>query len=294
MTRILITLIGLLVALPAICADEGIINIKGNFASMTCDENKNTYLLDQDNRLIKIKPDGEIKIIDLPKIMEAKPQDRFCDLAVKGNKIYLCGFAFPVVFELDLNKPEDYKIIKASDQEATRLNIINLSKKTGCLLIRDAEGYLFKLKNNQPLEKLPDYAAIESSPEGPIQVIPPPATPDEKNNEGSMTVLDENQNIIWKAPIPKSPRRVRSVEFLGTDKKNRNYYLVMTQSGELDSVFTIYAVDKGKIIAQQNIPTPINLEMQRFCVLSSDGTVTFAEPASETSINIRRISFAKN
>ena len=59
-------------------------------------------------------------------------------------------------------KPEEYQIIRATDQEAAKLNIINVNKVAGTLKIIDADGYLFELKHEKPLKKLSNRALINA------------------------------------------------------------------------------------------------------------------------------------
>lgn len=293
MIKILIVIISIFISLPAAFAADSGVFIPGNFSSMAGAPDGSVFLLDMDNGLTIVKSDTTKHSISLPKILESKPGDRFCDLVTDGRKVFLCGFPFPVVFELDLENLEEYKVIRPSDQEIASLHILNVtSNKTG-LTIRDADGFLFNLENEKPLQKLPEFSSLENDCNGENLIIPPPSDTQNPNSLKGKVALNAAGKIIWTAPAPKAPFMVQSVEFLGTDKQKRNIFMVMTGSGELDSELCLYAVNNDKIEASQKISTPDNLEMQRFCRLSPDGSVLLVEkaPEGQNGIILKRINF---
>jgi hypothetical protein len=247
------------------------------------------YLLSENHQLVCVKPDGSQRVIELPRITESKPTDRLCDLSVNGNSVALCGFAFPVLFVLDLQKPAEFTIVRASDQEAASLHLLNVSRDNDGWRVRDADGYVFKLKHDQPLEKLPDFAALEVGESDQAIVLPP------AKNSVSGRVYKEDGRLFWVPPSPPFPRRVLSVDFLGVNSAGCHNFVVMTAIGELDSEFTVYAVRHGRVVASQKIPGPAGLEMQRFCRLSPDGSIVYAQDAKDgrQGIILNRISLTK-
>ena len=258
--------------------DENDIFVPGRFMSIAAASDA-LYLLGDDNQVICVNPDHSQTNIALPQIMESKPTDRFSDLAVSGNTLAFCGFPFPVVFTLDLKNPIEFDIIRASDQEAASLHLMNISTNSAGWRVRDADGLVFQLANEQPLTRLPEFAALEADEGGKAVIMPPP-----RNENGVMItgrVQKEDGRPLWVAPAPKAPRQVMSVDFLGFDSNGRHIFVVMTASGELDSEFTVYAVRRGKVVASALIPGPAGLEMQRFYRLAPDGRVIYAQAATK-------------
>ena len=255
------------------------ITVDGIFSSMAGSKDGSVFLLDNDNNLVIITPDNSKKSLKLPTIMESNPGDRFCDLVVEGNTAWFCGFPFPVVFELNLEKPDSFKILRSSDQEMAMLHLLNISKNPDGLRIKDADGFVLKIENNKPLQKQPNYSTLDCADNGTILIIPPPQIETEKGISNGDTVLDCNGKVFWKAPAPKLPKKVLSVEFLGSDKLKRNIFLVAAGSGELDTEFCLYAVSNNKVVASRKVKSPDGLEMQHFCRLSPDGTILVAEQA---------------
>ncbi|OGK09380.1 MAG: hypothetical protein A2W80_05420 [Candidatus Riflebacteria bacterium GWC2_50_8] len=263
-----------LFASPVAGNDAGVF-VPGRFMSLAGAPDGSVYLLTETQQLVRVTGDGNQTTISLPRVFESKPTDRFCDLAVDGNSVALCGFAFPVLFVLDLQKPSEYSIVRASDQEAASLHLLNVSRDNEGWRVRDAEGYVFRLKNEQPLSRMPDFSALEAGENSKAIVLPPPRS----ENDLTMTgrVQKEDGRLLWVAPTPPAPRKVMSVDFLGVDPAGRTNFVVMTASGELDSEFTVYAVLRGQIVASASIPGPYGLEMQRFCRLAPDGSIIYAQ-----------------
>lgn len=290
--KILIMILSLVISAPVVfAADSGNANsagifVDGLFSSMAGAKDGSVYLLDNDNNLVVISPDNHKKSIKLPTIMESKPGDRFCDMVVEDDRAWFCGFPFPVVFELSLEKPDSFKIIRPSDQEIAMLHLVNVSKGIDGLIIKDADEFVFRLENSKPLKKLPNYSTLDCSSNGTFLIIPPPQVKLNLGISRGDTVLDGNGKLFWKAPAPKLPKRVQSVEFLGSDKLKRDIFLVMTGSGELDTEFCLYAVSSGKIISSKKIKGPDGLEMQHFCRLSPDGTILVVESATDGKAGI--------
>ena len=281
MYKLIGLILGIILTVPAAFAADNAtgIFVPGSFKSLAGAADGSIYLLEENHQIVCIKPDGNQSTISLPRIQESKPTDRLCDLAVSGNSIALCGFPFPVIFLLDLRKPVAFEVIKASDQEAAALHLLNISSDTDCWRVRDADGIVFKMQNAKPLSRLPEFAALEADENGKAIVMPPP-----RNENGIMIsgrVQKEDGRLLWVAPVPAAPKQVMSVDFLGIDKAGRHNFVVMTASGELDSEFTVYAVRRGQIVASGKIPGPRSLEMQHFCRLSPDGSIIYAQAASE-------------
>ena len=269
-------------------ADTGTF-IPGRFMSMAGSADGSVYLLTDKHQIVCVKPGGDQTTISLPRIHEAKATDRFCDLAVDGNTVAFCGFPFPVIFTLDLKKPLNFGIIRASDQEATSLHLMNISNDSSGWRVRDADGLVFNLQNEQPLNRLPEFASIEADEGGKALLIYPP-----RNENGRMLawrVQKEDGRLFWIAPVSEAPRQVMSVDFLGIDKDGRHNFVVMTASGELDSEFTIYAVRRGQVVSSSRINGPAGLEMQRFCRLAPDGSIIYAQAAAgnKTGILLKRL-----
>jgi hypothetical protein len=256
---------------------------------MAGDADGSVYLLGEKNQVVCVKPDGSQTTIELPRIQESKATDRFCDLEIDGNTLALCGFPFPVIFTLDLKNPVEFKIIRPSDQEAASLHLMNISRDESGWRVRDADGLVFRLQNERPITRLPEFAALEADEGGKALVMTPP-----RNEKGVMftgRVQKEDGRLLWVAPTPAAPRQVMSVDFLGVDKGGRHNFLVMTASGELDSEFTVYAVRRGQIVASNKIEGPAGLEMQRFCRLLPDGTILYAQadPENKEGILLKRL-----
>jgi len=280
-------------AAPAAGKDAGVF-VPGRFMSLAGAPDGSVYLLSENHQLVCIRSDGSQSIIELPRIMESKPTDRLCDLSINGNSVALCGFAFPVLFVLDLQKPTEFSIVRASDQEAASLHLLNVSRDNDSWRVRDAEGYVFKLKHEQPLSRLPAFSVLEPDENGKAIVMPSPRSENDPLLTGR--VQKEDGRLLWAAPSPAAPRRVMSVDFLGIDTAGRHNFVVMTSSGELDSEFTVYAVRRGKVVASASLPGPAGLEMQRFCRLSPDGSIVYAEAAKQgqEGIVLKRIKLAEN
>jgi len=279
---------------PAVAAatafDTGI-SVPGSFLSMAGRKDGSVFLLGADRQLVCLAPDGASSSLSLPPVIEAKPGDRFCDLVVDGNSAWFCGFAFPVIFALDLEKPADYQIVRASDPEAAALNLLNLERRVSGFAVRDADGNILLLENEKPIVKLANHASLPCGLHGESLVIPPPA-PEAASSTAGSVVMQQAGGIFWKAPLPALPRLLKSVEFLGCDEQKRSIFLVITGSGELDSEFTLYAVSaEGKTLAEKKITGPAGLEMQRFCCLSPDGSILLAEkaPGNEPGVLIKKL-----
>ena len=279
---------------PAVAAatafDTGI-SVPGSFLSMAGRKDGSVFLLGADRQLVCLPPDGASSSLSLPPVIEAKPGDRFCDLVVDGNSAWFCGFAFPVIFALDLEKPADYQIVRASDPEAAALNLLNLERRVSGFAVRDADGNILLLENEKPIVKLANHASLPCGLHGESLVIPPPA-PEAASSTAGSVVMQQAGGIFWKAPLPALPRLLKSVEFLGCDEQKRSIFLVITGSGELDSEFTLYAVSaEGKTLAEKKITGPAGLEMQRFCRLSPDGSILLAEkaPGNEPGVLIKKL-----
>lgn len=271
-------------------ANENDIFIPGRFMSLATAADGSIYLLTDANQVVCVNPDRSQKTITLPMVMESKAGDRFCDLAVSGNTLAFCGFPFPVVFSIDLGNPVDYKIIRASDQEAASLHLMNISIDQAGWRVRDADGLVFQLADGKPLLRLPEFATLEADEGNKAVLMPPP-----RNENGVMItgrVQKEDGRPLWVAPVPEAPRQVMSVDFLGFDNNGRHVFVVMTASGELDSEFTAYAVRRGKVVASGQIPGPAGLEMQRFYRLAPDGSIVYAQAGennNEKGIVIKRL-----
>ncbi len=263
---------------PTGTADSGIY-VPGRFMSIAGAADGSIYLLEDKHQIVCVKKDGSQTTLPLPRIQESKPTDRFCDLAIDGSTLAFCGFPFPVIFTLDLKKPVNFGILRASDQEAASLHLMNISNDDSGWRVRDADGLIFKIQNEQPLVRLAEFATLEADEGGKALIIPPP-----RNENGMMLsgrVQKEDGRLFWVAPVPAAPRQVMSVDFLGIDKTGRHNFIVMTASGELDSEFTVYAVRRGQIVASARIGGPAGLEMQRFCRLSQDGSIIYAQAAAD-------------
>lgn len=278
------------VVAAATAFDAGI-SVPGSFLSLAGRKDGSVFLLGADRQLVRLAPDGASSSLSLPPVIEAKPGDRFCDLVVDGNRAWFCGFAFPVIFALDLEKPDDYQIVRASDPEAAALNLLNIERRANSFAVRDADGNTLVLENEKPVTKLANHASLLCGMNGESLVIPPPAPETASSTAGSV-VMQQAGGIFWKAPLPASPRLLKSVEFLGCDEQQRSIFLVVTGSGELDSEFTLYAVSaEGKTLAEKKITGPAGLEMQRFCRLSPDGSILLVEkaPGSEPGVLVKKL-----
>ena len=278
------------VAAPATAFAAGI-SVPGSFISMAGRSDGSVFLLGTDRQLVRLASDGASSSLNLPPVVESKPGDRFCDLVVDGNSAWFCGFAFPVLFALDLEKPSDYQIIRASDPEASALNLLNLERRGSAFAVRDADGNTLILENEKPVTKLANHASLLLGPTGESLIIPPPV-PEVASSTAGSVVIHQAGGIFWKAPLPAAPRLLKSIEFLGCDEQKRSIFLVITGSGELDSEFTLYAVSaEGKTLAEKKITGPAGLEMQRFCRLSPDGSILLAEkaPGNEPGVLVKKL-----
>lgn len=253
--------------------------IKGRIFSFAGAKDGSVYLLADNNRIVKVNPDGSQKDLYLPKVFESKPGDKFCDLVIENNSIYLCGFAFPVVFKWNMENPHEYEIVRPSDKEFASLNIINVNKVGDELKIQDADGFVFNLENGKLLKKLKGRTALNSdAQDGEIAV--PDVAPSERQALKER-IVTRNGKRFWIVPSPASPKKIKSIEFLGRDLQERHIFLVMTGSGELDSEFCLYAVKDGQIEASKIISGPEGLEVQHLCRLSPDGTVLHAQASDK-------------
>ncbi|NLI78938.1 MAG: hypothetical protein GX442_21165 [Candidatus Riflebacteria bacterium] len=294
MIKILSVLLSVILMVPAPAGaakaapagTEGVF-VAGKFLSVAGAPDGSAYLLGADHRVVRVRPDGSQSVIALPKIAEAKPGDRFCDLVTDGRTLAFCGFAFPVVFELNLKNPRQFTTFRPPDQEAASLHLLNISREADGWRLRDADGYVFRFRRDQPLQRLPRHAALEAGPQGATLLIPPP-DPD-KPRKRSGLVTKEDGSPFWAAPTPAAPRQVKSVEFLGYDADQRSVFSVITGSGELDTVFTLYAVRGGRIDASREIPGPAGLTMQRPCRLAPDGTILLVQAAGENGVLLQRV-----
>lgn len=277
-----------LFAAPVAGKDAGVF-VPGRFMSLAGAPDGSIYLLEDKHQLVCVKADGSQTTIALPRIMESKPSDRLCDLAVADDSVALCGYAFPVIFVLDLKKPADFSIVRASDQEASSLHLLNVSLDKQGWRVRDAEGYVFRFKHEQPLSRMPEFTALEAGENSSAIVMPPPRSESDLTMTGR--VQKEDGRLLWVAPTPAAPRKVMSVDFLGVDPAGRHNFVVMTASGELDSEFTVYAVRRGQVVASASIPGPAGLEMQRFCRLAPDGSIIYAQAfqKDKEGILVRRL-----
>ena len=297
MYRLIGLLLSIVLTVPAAFAttgsnDKGIF-VPGRFMSMAGAADGSVYLLDEKHQLVWVKPDGSQATIALPRIQESKPADRLCDLALNGRTMAFCGFAFPVIFTLDLDKPESFQITRASDQEAASLHLLNISSDATGWRVRDADGLVFRMQHEKPVSRLPEFSALEADENGKAILMPPP-----RNENGLMIagrVQKEDGRLLWVAPVPAAPRQVMSVDFLGVDKTGCHNFVVMTASGELNPEFTVYAVRRGQVVASGKIPGPAGLEMQHFCRLSPDGTILYAQAATEnqSGIILKKLKLAK-
>ncbi|HNX75782.1 MAG TPA: hypothetical protein PLM07_09735 [Candidatus Rifleibacterium sp.] len=297
MYRLIGLLLSIIMTVPAAFAstggsDQGIF-VPGRFMSMAGAADGSVYLLDDKHQLVCVKPDGSQATIALPRIQESKAADRLCDLAVDGRTIAFCGFAFPVIFTLDLDKPESFQITRASDQESASLHLLNISRDASGWRVRDADGLVFKMQHARPISRLPEFSALEADENGKVILMPPP-----RNENGLMIagrVQKEDGRLLWVAPVPTAPRQVMSVDFLGFDKAGCHNFVVMTASGELNPEFTVYAVRRGQVVASGKIPGPAGLEMQHFCRLSPDGSILYAQaaPEKESGIFLKKLKLTK-
>jgi len=277
-------------AAAATAFDAGVL-VPGSFLSLAGRSDGSVFLLGTDHQLVRLAPDGASSALTLPPVVESKPDDRFCDLVVDGNNAWFCGFAFPVIFALDLEKPAEYQIVRASDPEAAALNLLNLDRRGSGFAIRDADGNTLVLENGKPISKLANHASLLCGMSGEPFIIPPPVPEAASSTVGSV-VIHQAGGIFWKAPLPALPRVLKLVEFLGCDDQKRSIFLVITGSGELDSEFTLYAVSaEGKTLAEKKISGPSGLEMQRFCRLSPDGSILLAEkaPGNEPGVLVKKL-----
>jgi len=286
--KIISILLGVLLAVPAAfgaaathgseAAPAGVF-VPGRFLSVAGSPDGSAYLLATDHRVVRVKADGSQEAIALPRISESKQGDRFCDLSADGKTLSFCGFPFPVVFVLSLKDTTKFEIARPSDQEATSLHLLNISRSGEGWRLRDADGVVLEMQNGKPLRRLPAHAALEAGARGSAIVLPPPGAGKGAIQPGR--VQKEDGSLIWVAPTPEAPRRVMSVEYLGIDPDQRLIFNVMTGSGELDSVWTLYAVRGGKTVASRVIPGPGRLTLQRPCRLAPDGTILLVQAAAE-------------
>ena len=289
MIKLVVILLSMLLTAPvAFAADSAAeIFVPGKFLSVAGAPDGSAYLLGDNKQVVRVKPDGNLDTIKLPDLFEAKATDRFCDLVADEKSLAFCGYAFPVIFVLDLAKPDRYEIVRPSDQEAASLHLLNVSRDSSGWRVRDTDNNVFSFVNANALRKLPDYAAIEAGKDGKAVVIQPPQPADTGARPGQ--VLGEDGRLLWSAPQPTAPRQVMSIDYLGFDKDKRDVFCVITASGELDSEFTLYAVKDGNVAASQKIPGPAQLEMQRFYRLAPDGSVLLVK-AGENGVMLSRVT----
>lgn len=286
MIKIIGLVLSIILTVPAVFATENApstasntVFVPGKFVSLAGAPDGSAYLLSDNNQVVCVKPDNSQETIVLPVIQEAKTTDRFCDLAADEKTLSFCGFPFPVVFVLDLAKKDAFSIVRPTDQEAASLNLMNVTREGSAWRVRDADGIVFKMAADQPLQRLPEHASLAADELGKALIIRPPRS--EKGTPLPGRVEKEDGRLIWVAPSPSEPLQLMSIDYLGLDKSQNYIFQVMASNGERQSVFTLYAVRRGKVVAAKEIPGPTGLEMQHFCRLSPDGSILLAQAPAD-------------
>ncbi len=241
--------------------------VAGNFSSFAAAEDGSIYLLARDQKIVRLTANGEQNSIVLPPAGNSPAE--FSDLTAIGGKLFFCGYRYPDIYAFDPKKPAQFSLLKTG-AEAT--NLLNIARKGDDICVRDADFNLYHVVNGKTAVKLDKDSALESDGSGRTMIVPPPSQTGE-NVAASGRVYKDDGRLFWVAPTPEPPAQVMSIEFLGADKNGRSIFSVITARGELDAVYTLYAVKRGKAVASLVIPGPEGLEMQHYCRMAPDGRV---------------------
>ncbi len=250
-------------------AETGIrgVFVAGSFCSFAAADDGSVYLLARNQKLIRLAANGEQQSIALPPAGSSPAE--FCDLTAIGGKLFFCGYRYPDIYAFDLKKPQQFSLLKTG---AKAENLLNIARKGEDLCVRDADFNLYHVTNGKPAVRLDKDAALESDGSGRTMIVPPPAQ-NGQNVTSSGKVYKDDGRLFWVAPAPEPPAQIMSIEFLGADNDGRSIFSVITASGELDAVYTLYAVKRGQTVASLVIPGPAGLEMQHYCRMAPDGRV---------------------
>jgi hypothetical protein len=269
---------------------EAGIFVAGDFTGVTSTSDGSVYLLAKDHRLVKLSPNGEQKIIKLPKIEGAKSEDYLCDIVADDKTLSFCGYPFSGIFILDLNNPEKFNFIELSLDKKT-INPMMIAKRGDAWCVKDSEERTLYVSKDKAIKILPEFSEIEGDRLGNSFIIPPPEDQGEKIIYPGK-ILDEKHQTVWVAPTPKAPKNIMSVEYLGQDSNNRNIFLTNVASGELDGENNLYAVKNGKVVASLRIPESNAPYVMRYCRLSADDSILLVQkdPNNRKGILLKRLS----
>ena len=295
MLKILTLILSAMLAVPVFAAppapetsDRGVF-VPGRFSSITACEDGNIFLLARDQRVVKIASNGDQTSISLP-ATENGPAE-FSDLTAASGKLYFCGYPYADIFSFSPEKQSGYTLVKTG---APAKNLLNIAVKGEGFCIRDADFNLYEVLPGKPAVSIDRDAGLESDKSGRTVVIPPP-TQQGTNIAPAGRVLKDDGRLFWVAPAPSAPAQTVSLEFLGVDAEDRYIFSVISASGELDAVHTLYAVKRGRVESSMVIPGPDALEMQHYCRLAPDGTVLLvqADPNAREGVWVKRLSLKK-
>ncbi|MFZ2961245.1 MAG: hypothetical protein WA705_30560 [Candidatus Ozemobacteraceae bacterium] len=248
--------------------------IAGEFVSLAGMDNGDVLLLTVKNQLIHINAKGTVvKTIPLPAIPGADPDARFSDLVVAGTVVTFCRFEEAKLFAFDMDKPDSYKIVQVilpPDSANVPVNFLNISKSGSSFRVLDADnnsytispkGEITRKTPNSGLPTTPDGDALLA--DGPIPVL----------GLNAWKIKSEAGRILLSLTPPELKKNVISLGILGFDAKNRLIILEISGRTELDNVYTLHAVQDGKIVASKQIPQQGELAVVKSQILFPDGTI---------------------
>ena len=295
MLKILTLILSVILAAPVLAAppapetsDRGIF-VPGRFSSIAACEDGNIFLLARDQRVVKVATSGAQTSISLPPAANGPAE--FSDLTAAAGKLYLCGYPYSDIFALAPEKPAGYTLLKTG---APAKNLLNIAVKGEGFCIRDADFNLYQVLPGKSAVSIDKNAGLESDKSGRTVVIPPP-TQQGTDVVPAGRVFKDDGRLFWVAPAPKAPAQTVSLEFLGVDTSDRHIFSVISASGELDAVHTLYAVKRGRVESSMVIPGPDGLEMQHYCRLAPDGTVILvqADPNAREGVWVKHLNLKK-
>lgn len=279
--------------------DESGLHLNGQCKAIASSPDGYTYVLMYDKRLIRIDCDGEQQEIPIPLNKGIRNEDDyFCDMAVDTKAAYFCGYNYSSIQTLDLRNPKELRKLNISYKNK-EIKPMMISRSSDGWCLKDFNMRTFKVENRGKTTLLSENSEVVLDNRGRpvIKALP------EQDSQGNFLfpgkLLNEDGSVKWTAPVPKAPKVVTNVEYLGFDSdQNREIYLVSTSAGDQDSNLTAYAVNKGnKIVAQRVIPNSSIDFIMRYCKLAADGSIiaVYADPqAPEERVIIKRFELQKD
>lgn len=299
MTKLICIFLSLILAVPSLFAgsplqaanrSEAGVFVPGEFFSISGTADGSVYLLGADHQVVKLLANSEQQIIPIPLLEGADVDDYLCDMVADDQGLSFCGYAFSGIYRFDFAFPEEIGFFEVSVDDQP-INPMMIARKGNGWCLKDAEERTIQVAADGSVKLLPQYSSIESDKFGTSVIIPPPYDDIDKIVYPG-AAYRENKEPIWSAPKPESPRDVVSMEYLGSDSEQRDIFLVVTCSGELDAEYTLYAVKNGETMAIRAIIQPTANRVMRYCRLSPDDSilVIIADPNGREGVMIKRLN----